>query len=88
MQASANLLIALLLLTLCVFAFFEFQRNRTPGSWEYAIIAPIDAEFEKQMSEAGDAGWEVVTCRRAQVGPGLDDTRFTYECIMKRHRVP
>jgi hypothetical protein len=45
---------------------------------------PDDPRFDREMDELGDAGWELVTARRASMfgAPAV----YNYEVIIKRRR--
>jgi hypothetical protein len=51
--------------------------------WQYAIIAPSDADLEKILNNDGADGWEVVASRRASSGTSVNST-FSYELILKK----
>lgn len=51
--------------------------------WEYTIVAPDDGVFEIRMNELGQAGWEIVSARRAT---SRDAEGAAYEVILKRER--
>ncbi len=48
--------------------------------WEYMVTALPDPSFEKDSKTLGDAGWEIVTARRASNA----NDEFSYEVIAKR----
>ena len=63
------------------FAIFGMPRTK----WEYGVVAVKDEEFDKDMGKLGEAGWEVVSARRASDG-NTDSPKFSYEFIIKRPR--
>ena len=50
--------------------------------WEYLIVSPSDTSFETTMDKYGEAGWELVSARRATDSAGSS----CYEVILKRPR--
>ncbi|RTE85502.1 MULTISPECIES: DUF4177 domain-containing protein [Gammaproteobacteria] len=76
---QANILIFLVIVLIAVVAL-NLQKKLTSQSWEYKISAPSDSNFESQMNEFGEEGWELVTARRATNSYG----GASYEVILKR----
>jgi hypothetical protein len=61
--------------------------DHPPEKWQYAVIAPNDANLEKVLNNDGADGWEVVSSRRASSGEGANST-FSYELILKKRFTP
>ena len=55
-----------------------------PTKWEYGVESIPDMEWGGQADELGKAGWEIITCRRAQDA----NDQMMYECIVKREIRP
>jgi hypothetical protein len=79
---TAPTVIQILILAILVFAIFRPEEKVVQGvqKWEYAVDAIPDLEWETKGKQVGEAGWDMVTCRRASGGDG----NFSYECIFKR----
>lgn len=50
--------------------------------WEYDVIGIKDDEWTTKATALGEAGWEIVTARRASDSNDV----FGYECIVRRKK--
>jgi hypothetical protein len=58
------------------------DKKVTPPEFEYMIAAPKDYAFNREMTELGKQGWEVVSARRATSSNEYE--KASYEVILKR----
>lgn len=78
---------SLLLMILIGLVAYELFGRPTPTVkpvlLEYNVDTIPDLEWETKGKELGDAGWDIITCRRASDG----EKTYSYECIMKRPKL-
>ena len=88
MQAAPNLggVYALLIVLALLLAAIAFHFPASPPHYKYMIKAIPDADFENQMNELGQQGWDAVSARRAP--GGADSSTFSYEIIFKHEAKP
>lgn len=61
--------------------------DRTAPSWEYRIEGIEDEHFLSEMNRIGNAGWDVVSIRRANASTGYGaEPKFISEVVFKRAR--
>ena len=77
---------ALLVVVALLLAAIVFHFPASPPHYKYMIKTIPDGDFENQMNELGQQGWDAVSARRAS--DGADSPTFSYEIIFKREANP
>ncbi len=85
MSSRVNFLIVIGLGILGLLAWQAFGSipKISPERWEYKIADVPDTAFTGQTNDLGQAGWELISARRASDGSETSPT-YSYEMIFKR----
>ncbi|MGI4788406.1 MAG: hypothetical protein ACRYFS_06095 [Janthinobacterium lividum] len=77
---------ALLIVLALLLSAIAFHVPASPPHYKYMIKSIPDGDFESQMNDLGQQGWDAVSARRAS--DGTDSSTFSYEIIFKRESNP
>ncbi|MDP3940592.1 MAG: hypothetical protein Q8R92_20965 [Deltaproteobacteria bacterium] len=58
-----------LLKTLVIHAWLETGPDAS--GWSYSVVAIEDFDLNNDLTELGEKGWDMVSCRRAMAGSGI-----------------
>jgi hypothetical protein len=82
MATKINLIIVLVLFEVGLLGISVFK-TFVADSWSYVIVSPKDENLSAALEVLGNAGYEVVSARRASDG-AVPTARMSYEMILKR----